>query len=299
MTAATLDASVTRLESIKGKEGAPYNKEKIAEAEALAAEALRMANEAKLAAGRLAEVKKTLSMFSNKLEKAEQSVQKDAVKALPSTEESTGEAVYTGDVVEKPDDSKAAVVVDTAAAEETVDDPEYKEDPPQSPTALADTTTTDDDVFNFTAIELPTTKNTPATIRKVPAVATPPPPREHDFVEDLLDGLGVDKMCGVDDETLGFTDRPKIVAPEPVFENPTRIKYTTLSNREYLHETSAKEKHAALQREKLEPTPMQYQRANVNTEFADPFGVDHDDLVLCGKIADTCDPPEELYYQKN
>ena len=293
--ASTLDAPVTRLESIKGKEQ-PSNKEKIAEAEALAAEALRMANEAKLAAGRLAEVKKTLSMFSNKLEKAEQSVQKDAVKALPSTEEA---AVYTGDVVEKPDDSKAAVVVDTAAAEETVDDPEFKEDPPQSPTALADTTTTDDDVFNFTAIELPTTKNTPATIRKLPAVATPPPPREHDFVEDLLDGLGVDKMCGVDDETLGFIDRPKIVAPEPVFENPTRIKYTTLSNREYLHETSAKEKHAALQREKLEPTPMQYQRANVNTEFADPFGVDHDDLVLCGKIADTCDPPEELYYEKN
>ena len=81
MTAATLDASLTRLESIKGKEQ-PYNKEKIAEAEALAAEALRMANEAKLAAGRLAEVKKTLSMFSNKLEKAEQSVQKDVLSTF-------------------------------------------------------------------------------------------------------------------------------------------------------------------------------------------------------------------------
>merc|ERR1712238_426268 len=53
------------------------NKNKIAEAEALATEALRMANEAKLAAGRLDEVKKTLSMFSKKLDRVEQTVQKE------------------------------------------------------------------------------------------------------------------------------------------------------------------------------------------------------------------------------
>lgn len=76
MTIATLEASMTRLENIKESKHL-HNKNKIAEAEALAAEALRMANEAKLAAARLAEVKKTLSMFSSKLEKAEQSVQKD------------------------------------------------------------------------------------------------------------------------------------------------------------------------------------------------------------------------------
>jgi len=49
MTASTLDASMIRLEGIKENKHL-YNKSKIAEAEALAAEALRMANEAKLAA---------------------------------------------------------------------------------------------------------------------------------------------------------------------------------------------------------------------------------------------------------
>merc|ERR1712232_1064070 len=31
---------------------------------------------------------------------------------------------------------------------------------------------------------------------------------EKDIIENLLDSLGVDKMCGVDDKTLGLTDRP-------------------------------------------------------------------------------------------
>jgi len=50
---------------------------KIAEAEALAVEAVRLAEDAELAAARLHEVKKTLSMFLEKLDKVEQTVQKE------------------------------------------------------------------------------------------------------------------------------------------------------------------------------------------------------------------------------
>ena len=56
------------------------NGDKIAEAEALAAEALRMANEAKRAAERLAEVKATLAMFSKKLDKVERYVEVPSVE---------------------------------------------------------------------------------------------------------------------------------------------------------------------------------------------------------------------------
>lgn len=88
MTTSTLDASMVRLEGIKENKH-KYNKKKIAEAEALAAEALRMANEAKLAAARLAEVKKTLSLFSKKLENVERTVQKELTPKSVVTKQST------------------------------------------------------------------------------------------------------------------------------------------------------------------------------------------------------------------
>jgi hypothetical protein len=63
----TLDMSMIQLDRSNGA----MNVDKIAEAEALASEALRMANEARRAAERLAEVKATLAMFSKQLENVE------------------------------------------------------------------------------------------------------------------------------------------------------------------------------------------------------------------------------------
>ena len=201
MTTATLDASMTRLEDIKGNKHL-YNKNKIAEAEALAAEALRMANEAKMAAARLAEVKKTLSMFSNKLEKAEQCVQKDLKVEKVATEEP---------VVEEP------AVAETPKEETPAEEDDLKADPPS--VDVVTKSLVNDDVVKVVEVKPPAPVVAPAPVEapKAPAaveapVATPAPvvvPYKHDIVEDFLDGIGVDKMCGVDDETLGFTDRPK------------------------------------------------------------------------------------------
>lgn len=240
-----------------------YNANKIAEAEALAAEALKMANEAKLAAARLAEVKKTLSMFSSKLEKAEQSVTKDItiekvavveddLKADPPTPEVVK-------VVEVPEPTPAPVVEEPA---------------PVAPVAKA-------------------------PVAPAPVVV----PYEHDIVEDFLDGIGIDKMCGVDDATLGLTDRPKAApAPKPEpFVNPTRVAVKELTAEDMLRGVSPKQAEATKERAERGLAPVQYQRQLINEDFNDPFGVDHDDLVLCGKIADVCEPPEydDAVYEEN
>jgi len=307
MSSATLDASMTRLENIKGNKHL-YNKDKIAEAEALAAEALRMANEAKMAAARLAEVKKTLSMFSNKLEKAEQSVQKDVkVKSVSVADKLVPVEIPEEETVEKAEASVEDSTVKVLPDEEDplVENPDsYKEVENDPPSAVVSKNLVNDDVVKVVEVK----QAGPAAQTKVFAkvenehVATTEPSAsidvkptyEHDIVEDFLDGLGVDKMCGVDDKTLGLTDRP---APPPpskpeIFENPTKVVYKTLSNEEYLHASSSRENFAAAQRESRSITAKNFQRAPVNSEFSDPFGVDHDDLVLCGKIADLCEPPE-------
>eukprot|EP00533_Pseudo-nitzschia_delicatissima_P013787 CAMPEP_0197262550 /NCGR_PEP_ID=MMETSP1432-20130617/554_1 /TAXON_ID=44447 /ORGANISM="Pseudo-nitzschia delicatissima, Strain UNC1205" /LENGTH=272 /DNA_ID=CAMNT_0042726851 /DNA_START=15 /DNA_END=833 /DNA_ORIENTATION=- len=239
-----------------------YNQNKIAEAEALAAEALRMANEAKLAAARLAEVKKTLSMFSSKLEKAELSVQKD-IKV-----EKTVEAVVEAPAVIKPEpeafETKSLITEKVAEV--------------KAPASVV--------------VEAPK-----APVAAVAVVAAPVPvvvPYKPDIVEEFLDGIGLDKACGVDDATLGFTDKPK-AAPAPkaeIFVNPTRIPVKKLSPEDLLREASEKEDEANTERVQRGQGAVQYQRILVNEDFNDPFGVDHDDLVFCGKIADTCEPPE-------
>jgi len=313
---------MTRLENIKGNKHL-YNKNKIAEAEALAAEALRMANEAKMAAARLAEVKRTLSMFSNKLEKAEQSVQKDVkvvvvpvVKkelAADKAEEVVEKVVAVEKVVEK------VVVVETPAEAPAEEAPAQEEkqaevpaqeekpaendksDPPTSSYDVVTKSLVNDDVVKVVEIKqpspvtstkvLPPAPKEPVAIRETPAPVVAVEKYQHDIVEDFLDGLGVDRMCGIDDKTLGFSDRVEQVAPKPrIFENPTRIELKTVTNEQLLHLTSFQEDEAGRQRQMLDLPRKQFQRSQVNEEFADPFGVDHDDLVLCGKIADLCEP---------
>jgi len=331
----------TRLENIKGNKYL-HNKNKIAEAEALAAEALRMANEAKMAAARLAEVKKTLSMFSSKLEKAELSVQNDVkakvvpVVAKESPTETTESVIEEPASVETPDkeavkdvDGVEAPVeeapveeapveeapVEEAPASKIVENPTikedkvkgFKDDPPTATFQYVSKNLVNDDVvkvfeykqpYHVTSTEEVTkAPKGPVDTRETPAPFVAEVTYQHDIVEDFLDNLGVDKMCGVDDRSLGFTDRQPpptpFKAPAPkIFENPTRIQYKYLNHEEFLHGSSLKETFADLQRQKLQLPPKQFQRALVNEEFADPFGVDHDDLVLCGKIADVCEPPD-------
>jgi len=319
MTSATLDASMTRLENIKGNKHL-YNKNKIAEAEALAAEALRMANEAKMAAARLAEVKRTLSMFSNKLEKAEQSVQKDVkvikaipvvvkVKAVPVVAKELA-ADKAEEVVEK------VVVVETPAeapaqeekqaevpAQEEKPAENDKSDPPTSSSDVVSKNLVNDDAVKVVEIKqpspvtstkvLPQAPEEPVAIRETPAPVVAVEKYQHDIVEDFLDGLGIDRMCGIDDKTLGYSDDREQVAPKPkIFVNPTRLEIKTVTNEQLLHVTSFQEDEAARQRQELNLPRKQFQRSQVNEEFVDPFGVDHDDLVLCGKIADLCEPLE-------
>jgi len=281
MSTATLDASMTRLEDIKGNKQL-YNKNKIAEAEALAAEALRMANEAKMAAARLAEVKKTLAMFSSKLDKAEQSVQKD-IKVAKAV------------VVEH-------AVVEAPKEEVPAEEDEFKADPPSK-------TLVNDDVVKVVEVEQPAPA--PVEAPKAPVVeapvTTPAPvvvPYQSDIVEDFLDGIGVDKICGVDDQTLGFTDRiaPRTAPVEQVpFVNPTRIAVKKLSAEDMVHPVSLQEETANRVRKDMGAATVQYQRQLVNEDFNDPFGVDHDDLVLCGKLADVCEPQEydDAVYEEN
>lgn len=466
MTATTLDDSMIRLQSIKSNKHL-YNKSKIAEAEALADEALRMAGEAKLAAARLAEVKKTLSMFSRKLEKVERTVQrevnkpksiviqpivrKEPVKVVEApvkveepvvVETPVVEAVKKETVVEAPEvvvevkevptkkqepvEETAAVVEEpvneTVVVEEAVEEPTMEDAPifvagASQPDPFEDNHSTfvarasqpdpfednhyfvdncvvkvaetgnqkvsrdapaesqkdfiegaldsfgvdkmcgvDDDALGYVVPDIvvpahfkqfepalaPITQIKQPTSRSSPQA--PPTPNacpfeqngayhaasapmvmqqvqnqsmqqvqnqsqivvednDKDIIEDFLDSLGVDKMCGVDDGTLGFTDRPEPPpppppTPPPVFENPTRVAYKELNTEESLHSVSWKDKLAAQERKQRNLQPKTFQRAPVNGDFADPFGVDHDDLVFCGKLADLCEPPEFDDYEE-
>lgn len=466
MTATTLDDSMIRLQSIKSNKHL-YNKSKIAEAEALADEALRMAGEAKLAAARLAEVKKTLSMFSRKLEKVERTVQrevnkpksiviqpivrKEPVKVVEApvkveepvvVETPVVEAVKKETVVEAPEvvvevnevptkkqepvEETAAVVEEpvneTVVVEEAVEEPTMEDAPifvagASQPDPFEDNHSTfvarasqpdpfednhyfvdnrvvkvaetgnqkvsrdapaesqkdfiegaldsfgvdkmcgvDDDALGYVVPDIvvpahfkqfepalaPITQIKQPTSRSSPQA--PPTPNacpfeqnnayhaasapmvmqqvqnqsmqqvqnqsqivvednDKDIIEDFLDSLGVDKMCGVDDGTLGFTDRPELPpppppTPPPVFENPTRVAYRELNTEESLHSVSWKDKLAAQERKQRNLQPKTFQRAPVNGDFADPFGVDHDDLVFCGKLADLCEPPEFDDYEE-
>jgi len=488
MTATTLDDSMIRLQSIKSNKHL-YNKSKIAEAEALADEALRMAGEAKLAAARLAEVKKTLSMFSRKLEKVERTVQREVykpksiviqpivrkepvkvveapvkveepvvvetpvveavkketvvevpevveeVKEVPTkkqepveetvavVEESVNETVVVEEAVEEPTMEDAPIFVagasqpdpfednhSTFVARASQPDPfednhyfvdncvvkvaetgnqKVSRDAPAArqrmtaplPTVVSDVSESipqgsqkdfiegaldsfgvdkmcgvDDDALGYVVPDIvvpahfkqfepalaPITQIKQPTSRSSPQA--PPTPNacpfeqngayhaasapmvmqqvqnqsmqqvqnqsqivvednDKDIIEDFLDSLGVDKMCGVDDGTLGFTDRPELPpppppTPPPVFENPTRVAYKELNTEESLHSVSWKDKLAAQERKQRNLQPKTFQRAPVNGDFADPFGVDHDDLVFCGKLADLCEPPEFDDYEE-
>lgn len=293
-----------------------YNKNKIAEAEALAAEALRMANEAKLAAARLAEVKKTLLMFSNKLEKAEQSVQKGEVKTVLVEKKVPADAPQK-ETPEKVDAPVEVAAVEKQPEEETAPVEEVAAPVKEETSAVVSKTLVNDDVVKVVEVKQPkkvvvkepkessvAAVETPAPVIpvKTPAPVVPvetpapvvPATYNHDIVEDFLDHLGVDKMCGVDDETLGFSDRPAPPAPKApeIFENPTKVVYKSLSSEELLREESTQETLAAAQRKARALQVKSFQRTQVNTDFADPFGVDHDELVLCGKLADLCEPPE-------
>ena len=479
MTATTLDDSMIRLQSIKSNKHL-YNKSKIAEAEALADEALRMAGEAKLAAARLAEVKKTLSMFSRKLEKVERTVQREVkkpksiviqpivrkepvvvvkapvkvveapvkveepvvvetpvveavrketvveapevvveVKEVPTkkqepVEETTAvvegpvnETVVVEEAVEEPTMEDAPIFVAGASQPDPFEDNHYfvdnrvvkvaetgnqkvSRDAPAArqrmtaplPTVVSDVSESipqgsqkdfiegaldsfgvdkmcgvDDDALGYVVPDIvvpahfkqfepalaPITQIKQPTSRSSPQA--PPTPNnacpfeqngayhaasapmvmqqvqnqsmqqvqnqsqivvednDKDIIEDFLDSLGVDKMCGVDDGTLGFTDRPELPpppppTPPPVFENPTRVAYKELNTEESLHSVSWKDKLAAQERKQRNLEPKTFQRAPVNGDFADPFGVDHDDLVFCGKLADLCEPPEFDDYEE-
>lgn len=78
--------------------------------------------------------------------------------------------------------------------------------------------------------------------------------------ESILDGIGVDRMCGIDNVALGLSTSESSAAEEdhnasnPTFVNPTKLSLSS-------------EKDMMM----------------------DPFGADHDALVMCGKIADVCD----------
>lgn len=472
MTATTLDDSMIRLQSIKSNKHL-YNKSKIAEAEALADEALRMAGEAKLAAARLAEVKKTLSMFSRKLEKVERTVQREVrkpksiaiqpivkkepvvvvkapvkvveapvkveepvaietpvveafkeetvveapevveeVKEVPAKEQEPVEEPVVVVVVEE-EPVNETVVVEEAVEEGTKEDapmfvveasfaPDPFEDnhyfvgngvvkvvetrnqkvsrdapaarqrmPAPIPAAVSDVSVSslqgsqkdflegaldsfgvdkmcgvDDDSLGYvvsdivvpahfkqfepvlapvTEIKQPTPQSSPqapaqnaSPIDQSGAYRAASAPMvmqqvqnqsqmvvedyDKDIIEDFLDSLGVDRICGVDDGTLGFTDRPEITppppTPPPVFENPTRVAYRELNPQEILHSVSWKDKLAAQESKQSNLQPKTFQRAAVNGDFADPFGVDHDDLVFCGKLADLCEPPDFDDYEE-
>jgi len=117
----------------------------------------------------------------------------------------------------------------------------------------------------------------------------------NDIIEDFLDALGMDKACGLDDETLGFTDRPvpppAVVEPEPI-ANPTRDNYSPpLSRGDVFLNSPSFQQEVAARRRQQKLSPRNTQLAAANQDFVDPFGADHDDLAFCGKLADVCEPP--------
>lgn len=147
-----------------------------AEADALGAEALRFANQAKMASARLAEVKKTLALFSSKLEKAEQGVltaeENEEMDVDPTP------FVVTQSVIEDCNVVEEVETPTSVGSRSSVDTPDSYEGP------------------KLTASEI-------NAIRNYVGV-----PYKKGVVEGFFDGIGLDKACGVDDETLGLVPKP-------------------------------------------------------------------------------------------
>jgi hypothetical protein len=331
--------------------------DKIAEAEALAAEALRMANEAKRAAERLAEVKKTLAMFSAKLDKIEQvvlvekkevsssevvlSIETDdatpfetdkAAKEVAVVEEiSVEEKILVEEkIVEKeiaevaakktqsPTDAEKRVKFPSSVPEKTrevrllVVANDAEKDPLE---ALLDGWGVDkmcgveDEAI---LVNLVGQGGKPLKVRVITNKPEAPEKKEEikpvearedeeqivpkEALEEILDSWGLDKMCGIDDETLGIRGPPRKKplppAPPTPFENPTRVEVPEdiATPDEIIRTESRLEREANKLREKQNLPVKHYQKAPVNNDFTDPFGVDHDDFAMCGKIADLCEP---------
>jgi hypothetical protein len=349
----TVDMAVVHVESHETFD--KFHSDKIAEAEALAAEALRMANEAKRAAERLAEVKKTLAMFSKKLDRVEKVVVVQKASKLEDDEATPFEADKAAVVAKKAEDAPVK------EEKKPVEEPTEKELPPPveeeeeefvpppppavveraapAPIAVIEVEEEEKDVFEAALDQLGVDKmcgvddealakahakelgiKAPVVVKKAapapkkvaPVVARVTAPKAEtriialtdddgkDFFEKTLDSWGVDRLCGVDDVTLGFADSYPDVPPPPTpepFENPTRIEYKEIAPLEIVHSESLKEQKSKEIREQLHMPRKIYQRAPTNYEFADPFGVDHDDFVMCGRLADLCEPDFESLQQ--
>jgi hypothetical protein len=339
------------------------NNSKIAEAEALAAEALRMANEAKRAAERLAEVKKSLALFYQKLEK----VEKDAAAAeetAPSTPVKIDEIIIEKVVIEKEEVSsepvdapvveekkteeipapvavtkrqvvapkkvqiapveknEAEIVLQKAFFEAALDDMgldklcgvdeetlaregiDIHAKPPPAYTKIVKKVSPKKASPTKT---VETKKAAPAPAKKVESLKKVAPVASEsqiisiddeeikdDLIVQFVEHIGIDRFCGVDDATLGLS-LPKDQAPPPEeepFENPTRLEYKDPKQitGQIVHAESWKEHHSNEIRQQRHLAPKVYQRVPTNYEFADPFGVDHDDFVMCGRLADLCEP---------
>ena len=83
---------------------------------------------------------------------------------------------------------------------------------------------------------------------------------EKGTFESILDGLGVDRMCGIDNAALGLSASESYVAEEA----PT-TKKSSVDN------------------------PTKLKLSSEKDMIMEPFGPDHDALAMCGKLADVCD----------
>ena len=164
------------MDSINDLMTSEIQEEQAAEADALGAEALRLANEAKLASARLTEVKKTLALFSSKLEKAEQ-------------------GVLTAEENEEMDVDLTPTVV-TRSAVEDCNVVEEVETPTLFGSASSVETPDSFEAPKLTASEVNALRNYVGV------------PYKKGVVEGFFDGIGLDKACGVDDETLGLVPKP-------------------------------------------------------------------------------------------
>lgn len=122
---------------------------------------------------------------------------------------------------------------------------------------------------------------------------------DKDLVEAVLDSFGLDKMCGIDDVTLGIAQ--PVLEPEPQPEpavvttsvNPTKDILVGPSDSLPAGERVHAEPQKALVTDKQREEHVQQKhlvKAPVNYDAADLFGMEHDALAFCGAIADICEP---------
>ncbi|KAL3933593.1 MAG: hypothetical protein SGARI_003671, partial [Bacillariaceae sp.] len=205
MTGTSVDAALVHVE--KAEQYEQVNFDKIAEAEALAAEALRMANEAKRAAERLAEVKKTLAMFSKKLDTVEK------VVIVKSKDE-------TSVVAPKPESPRMKRVEEPVEEKSTPPPPAEDESTIPPPPADDEYVPPPPPVEEAAAVVVQ--KKSVAFKEETPVV-TEEMIVEKDMFEAALDQWGVDKMCGVDDEAIAQYQAEELglTAPTPVEKKET------------------------------------------------------------------------------